>query len=52
MVHGLEHFSKRLAAYRNHYILVGGVAGDLLMSEIGGEFRATKDLDIVIFFAT
>lgn len=49
MVHGLEHFSKQMGDYRDHYILVGGVAGDLLMFEIGGEFRATKDLDIVVF---
>ena len=49
MVHGLEHFSKRMIAFKEHYILVGGVAGDLLMSELGGDFRATKDLDIVIF---
>lgn len=49
MVHGLIHFSNKLDSYKDHYVLIGGVAGDLLMSEIGGEFRATKDLDIVVF---
>jgi len=49
MVHGLVHFSSKLNNFKDHYVLIGGVAGDLLMSEIGGEFRATKDLDIVVF---
>ncbi|WP_374001162.1 hypothetical protein [Bdellovibrio bacteriovorus] len=49
MVHGLEHFTKRLAAFREHYVIVGGVAGNLLMSGLGVSFRATKDLDIVVF---
>lgn len=49
MVHGLKHFADRLAEFKEHYVLVGGVAGDMLMDAIGGEFRATKDLDIVVF---
>ena len=49
MVHGLKHFVDRLADFKEHYVLVGGVAGDMLMDAIGGEFRATKDLDIVVF---
>lgn len=49
MVHGLKHFADRLADFKEHYVLVGGVAGDMLMDAIGGEFRATKDLDIVVF---
>lgn len=49
MVHGLNHFTERLSSYKDHYVLVGGVAADLLMSNIGGEFRPTKDLDIVVF---
>ncbi|AGH95982.1 hypothetical protein [Pseudobdellovibrio exovorus] len=49
MVHGLKHFADRLAEFKDHYVLVGGVAGDMLMDAIGGEFRATKDLDIVVF---
>jgi hypothetical protein len=49
MVHGLAHFGQRLSAYKDHFVLVGGSAADLLMTEIGGNFRATKDLDIVVF---
>lgn len=49
MVHGLAHFTERLSTYKDHYVLVGGVAADLLMTNIGGEFRPTKDLDIVVF---
>ena len=49
MVHGLKHFAERMSDFKEHYVLVGGVAGDMLMDAIGGEFRATKDLDIVVF---
>src|SRR3989344_7060752 len=49
MVHGLKHFAEKLSDFKEHYVLVGGVAGDMLMAAIGGEFRATKDLDIVVF---
>jgi hypothetical protein len=37
MVHGLEHFAKKMFNFKEHYILIGGVAGDLLMTGIGGE---------------
>jgi hypothetical protein len=49
MVHGLKHFAERLSEFKEHYVLVGGVAGDMLMTAIGGDFRATKDLDFVVF---
>lgn len=48
MVRGLEKFRAQLGAYANQYVLIGGAACDLLMNEAGLEFRATKDLDIVL----
>lgn len=48
MVRGLEKFRARLGGYSDQYLLIGGAACDLLMDEAGLEFRATKDLDIVL----
>lgn len=48
MVRGLDIFRKRFAAYVDQYVLIGGTAATLTMEEAGLEFRATKDLDIVL----
>jgi len=48
MVRGLDRFRDQFQAYAGQYVLIGGVACDLLMEEAGLEFRATKDLDIVL----
>ena len=48
MVKGLNIFRDYFREYADHYILIGGTACDLAMSEAGGNFRATKDLDIVL----
>lgn len=48
MVKGLALFREQFRAYTGQYILIGGTACDLLMGEAGLEFRATKDLDIVL----
>ena len=48
MVRGLEIFRERFAQYANQYVLIGGTAATLTMEEAGLEFRATKDLDIVL----
>ena len=49
MVRGLEIFRKYFASYQDHYVLIGGTATTLVMEEAGIEFRATKDLDIVLY---
>ena len=49
MVKGLELFREHFRAYADRYILIGGTACDLAMTEAGLEFRATRDLDIVLF---
>ncbi len=48
MVRGLEIFQERFAACVDQYVLIGGTAASLTMEEAGLEFRATKDLDIVL----
>lgn len=49
MVRGLDVFQKYFAAYHAHYVLIGGTAATLVMEEAGIDFRATKDLDIVLY---
>ncbi len=48
MVRGLGLFKQKFAPFSDSYVLIGGAACDLLMEEAGLEFRATKDLDIVL----
>ncbi|MCK4548756.1 MAG: hypothetical protein KAU49_01255 [Candidatus Krumholzibacteria bacterium] len=48
MVKGLDLFREHFRGYTDRYLLIGGTACDLAMDEVGLEFRATKDLDIVL----
>ncbi len=48
MVKGLAIFRERFREYSDRYLLIGGTACDLAMTAAGFEFRATKDLDIVL----
>lgn len=48
MVKGIEKFKEYFSDKQDNYILIGGSACDFLMDESGLEFRATKDLDIVL----
>jgi hypothetical protein len=48
MVKGLDVFRRHFAGYEDQYVLIGGTAATLAMAEAGLEFRATKDLDIVL----
>jgi len=48
MVTGLDLFATHFAEYSDQYVLIGGSAAALLMQSLGAEFRATKDLDIVL----
>ena len=52
MVRGLDKFREQFRAHAGQYVLIGGAACDLLMEEAGLEFRATKDLDIVLCVET
>lgn len=48
MVRGLENFREWFRGYENQYVIIGGTACDLLMAEEGLDFRATKDIDLVL----
>lgn len=48
MVSGIESFKKWFAGYGDQYAIIGGTACDLLMSEDGLDFRATRDIDMVL----
>ncbi len=48
MVKGIEIFEKHFAGQQGKYVLIGGTACDLAMDEAGLQFRATKDLDMVL----
>ena len=48
MVTGINSFKEQFKDMENQYAIIGGTACDLLMSEVGEDFRATKDLDIVL----
>lgn len=46
--HGFDHFCTFLNGLEAHYVIIGGGAAALLMDEGGLEFRATKDVDLVV----
>lgn len=48
MVKGIELFRTFFKDYSEKYILIGGAACDVHLSQAGLIFRATKDLDIVL----
>ncbi|RLD73277.1 MAG: hypothetical protein DRJ10_18005, partial [Bacteroidetes bacterium] len=48
MVKGLTHFADFFKNFTANYILIGGAACDVLMNKVGVNFRATKDLDIIL----
>lgn len=52
MVKGLDRFKEHFAGYADRYVLIGGTASSLSMEELGSEFRATKDLDLVLCVET
>ncbi|WP_242369346.1 hypothetical protein [Adlercreutzia muris] len=47
-VHGMALFHEAFAEFGDSYALIGGSACDLLFSQEGLRFRATKDLDVVL----
>jgi hypothetical protein len=44
----MDRFRDHFAGHEEQYVLIGGAACELLMDEVGLDFRATKDLDIVL----
>lgn len=48
MIRGLDSFREWFRGYDDQYVIIGGTACDLLMSDAGLAFRATKDIDLVL----
>ena len=48
MVSGIESFARKFRDYSDCYTVIGGTACAVLMSETDLEFRATKDIDMVL----
>lgn len=48
MVKGLDVFKSYFSEFENQYVLIGGGACDVLFDENEIEFRATRDLDMVL----
>jgi hypothetical protein len=48
MVHGLEKFREYFLDFSEQYVLIGGSACEILFSNIDVDFRATRDLDVVL----
>ncbi len=48
MIRGLDRFREHFAGYNKSFVLIGGVACHEWLSAQGLQFRATKDIDIVL----
>ncbi|MEY3902008.1 MAG: hypothetical protein RL189_1314, partial [Pseudomonadota bacterium] len=46
--HGFNHFCAYLKGLEECYVIIGGGAASILMDDEGLEFRATKDVDLVV----
>jgi hypothetical protein len=46
--HGFDHFCNHLSGLEQLYVIIGGGAASILMEDEGLEFRATKDVDLVV----
>ncbi len=48
MVKGLDTFREYFKDFEEQYVLIGGAACDILFASNEGQFRATRDLDMVL----
>lgn len=48
MVNGFDSFREKFKGYEDCYTIIGGTACDVLMNEAGLDFRATKDIDMIL----
>ena len=48
MVRGLDTFREYFKGFEEQYVLIGGAACDILFEGNEGQFRATRDLDMVL----
>ncbi|MFH0908209.1 MAG: hypothetical protein V1929_05560 [bacterium] len=48
MVTGMATFRRHFAGYEDAFVVIGGAACDEWFTRVGGRFRATKDIDMVL----
>lgn len=48
MVAGVDSFKEHFRGYEDCYTIIGGTACDILMHETALEFRATRDIDMIL----
>ncbi len=48
MVDGFETFKRHFSGFEDSFVLIGGTACDLWFTHLGGRFRRTKDIDMVL----
>ena len=48
MVKGIDSFKNWFQGYEEQYVIIGGTACDILMTNEELSFRATKDIDLVL----
>jgi glutathionyl-hydroquinone reductase len=48
MVKGLQRFMDHFKGFENSYVLIGGAACDVWLTDRELPFRVTKDLDLVL----
>lgn len=49
MVRGIDIFRNHFEAFDTAFVVIGGTASTILLGEAGLGFRATKDIDVVLF---
>ena len=45
---GIDVFSRHFANYKEQYVVIGGTACEMLLSEEALDFRLTRDIDMVL----
>ena len=48
MATGIDVFSRHFANYKDQYVVIGGTACEMLLSEEALDFRLTRDIDMVL----
>ena len=48
MVKGIDSFKNWFQGYEEQYVIIGGTACDILMTNEELSFRATKDIDLIL----
>ena len=48
MVTGIDTFREKFKDYTDCYTVIGGAACDIIMSQANFDFRATKDIDMIL----